>query len=351
MDASAFTQFVADKFASFNQAVSDATTCAVDCSKSPLVITNNFYVTESAPSITWLYVVVITIALSTLIFFKLNLPRASNKVLASIGILNSLGSLYPFYIYLNTGFAWTGLTLNEIQTKMIEHRHVVIMGLWSILSTIQLLTMFFPIRFIHRQVGKFTFNFLVPLMFIELLCNAAFVFVPQKPMLLAKALTGEHDPSIMSVMTYTLPFAAGLLTPVAMLIYYLLAAKTATSNIRLHKTYAVLLVVAANGPGWMRYATRWGFHTSNCPMFQDDQTSALVQASGFDMMGFFYVPLIALIYTTFSMKDRQNDRYIRWSFYFYIFHHTFSQIAACALNVPFSVACHSLEATSTQEQE
>ena len=304
------------------------------------------------PSTNWLFVASTTVVVSSLIFLKLNLnlPRASNQVLVTVGILSSLSSLYPFHIYLNTGLPWTGLALDDIQTKMIEQRHVVIMGLWSILSTIQLITMFFPIPAIHRQVGKFTFNILMPLVFIELIANALFVFVPQKPMLLAKVVTGEQDPSIMSIITHTLPFAAGLLTPVAMLIYYVLAAKAAASkDINLHKIYAILLVVSANGPGGLRYVIRWKFDSSGCPMFKDDQTSILVQALGFGFTGIFLVPLTALIYTAFPMKDRQTDRNIRRSFYFFVFHHSFSQVIAWALNVPFSIACHPLEETQAHE--
>lgn len=136
--------------------------------------------------------------------------------------------------------------------------HVVGMFLWSALSIFQAVT-FKRAQRIHNYVGYVGF-FVLFLCIVEVHTNSAFLFLPSKPALLAKATLGRDTVTPWETFLFTNCLIFVLFLPIAITLhaYYALDAvlfRKAKSG-RLHAHHILSTMVWMLAPGLLRFAMK-----------------------------------------------------------------------------------------------
>ena len=294
------------------------------------------YILTEWPSTYWLFYAIATLALSFFIYHKVHLRVHSKKLIASFGLILFLVSIYPFIDFAISGTNWSGGASNREPNK-VEFLHTALMAVFSAMIIMQLSAILLKKRKLHVLAGRLLLYVLMPAIFIELLFNSGLFFLTQKPRLLATVLAGVPEIETTIVIKFALAFSVAILTPAALAIYWLLIIKAPRKH---HTIFATLFIIAASGPGFVRYFFHFLYNSSDCPMFLYDEISTLIQAIGFNLMGLFFCPLVALVYATRPINERKSTASLCFSFHFYLFHHIVSSIAAGVIGLPFSISCH-----------
>jgi hypothetical protein len=267
------------------------------------------------------------------------------KHLAWFNLLIAVSTVVPFAVYAWNGITWTGMPLSEVHRKMIDYRHAIFMGIWSIVSIIQMGAVLVggkKFQSVHNQVGKFGMYFLLPTIFFELHFNAVLVFWPEKPILLTRALLGGGmEPTLWQIIVYTLPLFYALTKPVSMMQYWYNSwqyLQAPIRNIRLHAIYMTMFVTSTAGPGMLRMFIRTIFAQSRCPPHTENETTIVVQVLAASFTAAFELLIISILYTVMTPAERKS-RAARYTYAWYCFHANVTWISSAILKVPTAIRC------------
>jgi hypothetical protein len=314
---------------------------------------NSFVVTHD--SFSWLPYSLVLTAVYGATFFHAPQLKSSYKQMAVVSLVTSLFLVVPFLAYAATGFSWTGMNLKEAHRRMIDERHAVLMGLWMVFSIVQLVAYIIKKQQIHNKVGHVVVNYLLPLIFIELFCNAVRVFWPEKPHILAMGVNYANgwpvpetpeDLSNYERVIYTLASFFAFTTPAIMLMYYCLSNQALDRSngkkrdIKLHVIYMCCFIYSAMAAGSLRWLIKKSFQTSHCVPQTDTAIAALMQYMGQAWTGFIYTALLTAIYLTLPIETRRTNPGVKWSYLVYMIISTFiTPMAGWYSGIPFGIQC------------
>lgn len=288
-------------------------------------------------------------------FFHAPQLKSSYKQMATIALGGSLFLVVPFVSYAVTGLSWTGMDLQEVHRRMIDQRHGVLMGAWMVFSIVQLVAYIVKKQQIHNQVGSMVVNYLLPLIFLELFCNAFRVFWPEKPHLLAVGVhtaNGWPIPDEPDDMTnyqkflFTMCSMTAMSLPAMMLMYYWLSNQALDRSngkkrdIKLHVVYMCCLIYAAMGAGTLRWLIKKSYQTSHCIPQTDTIISLLMQFMGQVWVGWIYTAVLTAIYLTLPLETRRNNQGAKWSFLIFMSITNFlTPMAGWIAGIPMGIEC------------
>ena len=263
--------------------------------------------------------------------------RLSSRQLAGIGVLWFTIGAIPFVTYVLTGISWTGLQLSEIHRTMIESKHMIVLFAWLTTGLIQMGAISVGARKVHSWLGNLGQNILLPVVLIELGTNAVFVFLPDKPVLLAAALL-ERQPTLVEAVGYTFCFTVALCTPVYMALYGWLSHRALQDRqYALHGIYMALVVVHSIGPGILRAIIRGVFVSSGCLGTSSKTIVLVVQSISFNWEVLVRGLASAFPYGCIPLSTRQKDAWVRKSFGFLAATHVISLGASFWFLVPMAM--------------
>jgi hypothetical protein len=300
-----------------------------------------------SPSAWWIFALVLP-AMSWLVFTKVHWKGISLKHLAWLNLWMSVIAIIPSVAYVVSGTAWTGMTLSSMHRTMINSRHVVSMGTWSVLSIIQMIAYLGGKQSLHNSLGKFLMYIWLPLIFVELSTNAIVVYWPEKPLLLFQSIQGatttEDEPTITlnlwDSIIYTTPAFYAFSTPITMIQYWYASLRCLQQRkIRLHAIFMTMFVISVSNAGVLRWFIRLMFYQSGCPAHTEKETTIIIQTIAQNFTAAMELGLVTMLYTTLTIEERQQSQAARYTFYWYVFHATLAWIGSACLKVPFSVSC------------
>jgi hypothetical protein len=297
-----------------------------------------------SPSLWWIFVVVFS-SISYFLFSKVHMKGIELKHLAWFNLFIAVSTVIPFAVYAWKGITWTGMALSEVHRNMIDNRHAILMGIWSIVSVIQMgayLVGGKRFQAVHNQVGKFGMYLLLPTIFLELHFNAVVVAWPEKPILLIRALHGgDIEPTLWQIIIYTFPVFYVMTTPVSMMQYWYNSwqnLQAPNRNIRLHAIYMTMFVTSTANAGMLRMFIQSVFALSHCPPHTESETTIVVQFLGASFVAAFELLILSTLYTVMTPAERKS-RAARYTYAWYFFHANVVWIASAILKIPAGIRC------------
>ena len=300
------------------------------------------------PSSYWIVYGAVMTAIVMWSYHNLHFKGVTMRHLGMLGAGLSLFGFVPFFIALVSGLSMTGLRLTPSQAVRIYSRHAILMIIWFVLSLVQVFSYLIKKQKIHNAVGKIVMYYLLPLIFFELNFNASWVFLPDKPSLLYRALHGITDDDAQVpwsiIFQYCWPFVYALFTTLTMMMYwYLSHLSLKKGQIRMHVTYMVMYMQVSIGAGLYRWTLKGGFAATQCKANANPLTAIMVQCVLLNYQAIMnFVPLM-FMYGSLPLQTRLKDPMVKLSFYYYFAHFIVNVVACAVLDVPTWFTCAAIE--------
>mmetsp|Transcript_25976 Transcript_25976/g.53143 ORF Transcript_25976/g.53143 Transcript_25976/m.53143 type:complete len:302 (-) Transcript_25976:247-1152(-) len=241
--------------------------------------------------------------------------------------------------------SWTGLDLTPQEAERIEGSpgHVHLVYCWLLLSVFQAVT-FKRLQSVHNVVGKVTMG-VCAFALCEISLNAIFVFLPDKPKLLAQAVLGKDDVTVKEILEFTNVFFIGLTLPVGVGAHLFFGAShvlsAAHKNMRLHVHHMLCVMTMMLGPAYTRFVCKALFHElsgTGCKEHGDPKDAIRVQNSSFFFAYFFNSALLHTHYMALS-ATLKKDKSVEIMRRFWFLYGAYGAVAACWLGVDFYPNC------------
>jgi len=238
--------------------------------------------------------------------------KATVVTIAKVTLVYSVMAFVPFACYFYDGDSWTAFrSTPEEHSRIMPFHAAGTMG-WFFIGLVQLLLVWSRSWSLHNKLGTVGLGLVLPYCVLENATNAMFVFLPNKPMLLAQSVLGRDDVTAWEIVLHCGPFLMGLLAPVGFASHGWLAARSVwpalggKRSARLHAHHMSMVVCWMLAAGLVRWWGRWAMVLSGCDLFPDRLLVIKVQATVFLVNGVAVQIVGHLLYLTLPANLRKD---------------------------------------------
>jgi len=318
------------------------------------VLIPRYFVEVMSPN-WWALAFIVLAAVAAHSFYNHEAPRLSTRRFATCMLAVTVAGVVPFLMYLPDKKPWTGSCMQPKQKSKIEMLHVPLLFMWAAIAMLLVALVRSERRGwreLHMRVGRFALRYLLPAILLELGCNAAWVFLQDKPKVMAQGLWPEVgvEPTAADMVLACVCGMAAMLTPLSIAMYWYLTLTSLhdtrrvperADRILIHKVYASLAIIVTFSTGLDRWVFLGTFHATGCPMYVSDIISVRVQQQATSYLGLVLVPAASLLYATVPMRLRFGParRGLEVSFWLYFLHIGLQVLSSYVFNVSFAFKC------------